>query len=96
MHARLIIENCAYLVRPLMNLFRKIGAVCEQFVRKKVTTSKLFNGPTLPMTLAVLRQRKLGGRLAPERTGLNRDMNYFPFAMVRQRRSQVDSQRKAS
>jgi cation:H+ antiporter len=34
------------------------------------------------MTLAVLRQRKLGGRVAPEHTGFNRDLNYFLCAFA--------------
>jgi cation:H+ antiporter len=35
---------------------------------------------TFLMTLSVLRQRKLGGRVVPERSGFNRDMNFFLFA----------------
>jgi len=37
---------------------------------------------TFLMTLAVLRQRTARGRVAPERTGFNRDMNYFLVAFA--------------
>ena len=37
---------------------------------------------TFLMTLAVLRQRTARGRVAPERSGFNRDMNYFLVAFA--------------
>ncbi|HEY3598762.1 MAG TPA: sodium:calcium antiporter [Paraburkholderia sp.] len=37
---------------------------------------------TFLMTLAVLRQRRLGGRICPERSGFNRDVNYFLVAFA--------------
>lgn len=37
---------------------------------------------TFLMTLSVLRKRRLAGRVSPERTGFNRDMNYFLLAFA--------------
>jgi len=37
---------------------------------------------TFLMTLAVLRSRGVGGRVAPERSGFTRDLNYFLFAFL--------------
>ncbi|AXF09514.1 sodium:proton exchanger [Paraburkholderia graminis] len=77
------------LPETLVPLIAIVGGTSDRAVNEEIGVGAILGAPlmlstlsTFLMTLAVLRSRGVGGRVAPERSGFTRDLNYFLFAFL--------------